>query len=196
VRSRIRQIERISEMVSTLSDPRTKVIVSDVMRSTLQRVGAHAVDRAIWHLGLGRQGTRLTGTSLKASTDRWEAEVTGFKPSTVAEAAELITQRALSAVFDIDGGETIALESLNIRWLQSSAPERERADGTVFLEWNLSEREEFRREALTHLTSGAVAYLTAFGCDRAGLAIVQIELEVRASMRRQMAGAQHEGAKP
>lgn len=194
MRSRNQQIEKLSELVSTLSSPRTKAIVSDVMRSTLQRVGAHAVDRAIWHLGLGRQGTRLTGASLQEDTDRWEAEVTGWKPSTVAEAAELITHRALSAVFDVTGGETISLESLNIRWLQSATPERERAQGTIFLEWNLAEREEFRREALTQLTSGAVAHLTAMGCDKEGLAIVQIELEVHASMRRQLPGARPSGA--
>lgn len=163
-------------------------LAAEVVRSTLQKVGAHAVDRAIWHLGIGRQGIRLTGSSLGPETDRWEAEVSGWKPSIVAEAAELIAYRALSAVFDLDGGESIALESMNIRWLQSGAV-RIQKSGTVFLEWSLAEREEFRRETLANLTSGALAYLTVIGCDEEGLGIVQIELEVRASTRRQLAGA-------
>lgn len=193
LRAKFRQIDKVSDLVSTLSSPRTKAIVADVLRSTLQRVGAHAVDRAIWHLGLGRQGTRLTGASLAEDTSRWEAEVSSWKASTVAEASELIAHRALSGVFDIAGGESIALEGLNIRWLQPLTVERDRNDGVIFLEWSLNEREDFRREALAHLSQGAVAHLTAFGCDKEGLALVQVDLEVRASLRRQIAGVKNAG---
>lgn len=161
--------------------------IPDIVRSTLQRVGAHVVDRAVWHLGLGRQGIRLTGASLAQNTDRWEAEVHGWKASIVAEASELITHRALSAVFDLSGGESVLLENMNIRWLTTGT--RAEESGKVFLEWRLSEREEFRREVLSNLTSGAVAFLTVVGCDSAGLGVVHIELEVRASTRMQLFGA-------
>lgn len=173
--------DRISQLQNTKA--------AEAMRATLQRVGAQAVDRAIWHLGLGRQGIRLTGSSLAESTDRWEAEVSGWKASIVAEAAELIAFRALSGVFDLEGGESIQLENMNIRWLQLNSA-HVTASGKIFLEWNLAEREEFRREALANLTSGAIAYLTAIGCDKDGLGIVQIELEVRALTRRQISGVQ------
>ena len=168
----------------------SKSVVADVLRTTLQRVGAHAVDRAVWHLGLGRQGIRLTGASLSESGDRWEAQVSGWKASIVAEAAEIITYRALNAVFDLEGGESIALESMNIRWLHSGSLQgRDLSEGKIFLEWSLAEREEFRRDALANLTSGALAYLTAVGCDKDGLGVVQVELEVRALTRRQISGA-------
>lgn len=178
---------------------RSSSLVAGVLRSALQRAGAHAVDRAIWHLGLGRQGIRLTGSSLGASSERWEAEVTGWKASIVAEAAELIALRALSGVFDLEGGESIALESLNIRWLRpqmsrfsskstSSAAETTNAIGKIFLEWSVAERETFRRETLSNLTSGAVTYLTIIGCDKEGLGVVHVDLEVRASTRPQISG--------
>ena len=163
--------------------------VPDIVRSTLQRVGAHAVDRAVWHLGLGRQGIRLTGASLAENTDRWEAEVHGWKASIVAEASELIAHRALSAVFDLNGGESAAIERMTIRWLPSGVRSSgDAAAGKVFLKWSLLEREEFRREVLANLTTGAVAYFTVVGCDREGLGVVHVELEVRASARLQISG--------
>ena len=171
----------------SLIQPRFQV--PDIVRTALQRVGAHAVDRAVWHLGLGRQGIRLTGASLAQNTDRWEAEVHGWKASIVAEAAELITHRALSAVFDLNGGESVAVESMTIRWLPSGVRSSGDIDsGKLFLEWSLLEREEFRREVLANLTTGAVASFTVVGCDREGLGVVHVELEVRASTRLQISG--------
>ncbi len=161
--------------------------IPEFVRTTLQRVGAHAVDRAVWHLGLGKQGIRLTGASLEKNTDRWEAQVGGWKASVVAEAAEMITHRALSAIFDLRGGEVVALESMNIRWLASGRGVN--GPGKVFLDWKQTEREEFRREVLTNLYTGAVAALTVVGCDDEGLGVVQVDLEVRASARTQISGA-------
>ena len=163
--------------------------VKRVVVGTFQRVGAQAVDRAIWYLGLGRQGVRLTGDSLKRDTERWDVEVSGWRTSAVAEAAELIVFRALETVFDLSGGESVAIETLNLRWISSSA--RGQSSGTVSLTWSLNEREQFRRESLANLTHGAVTSLTAFGSEASGLGIVQIELEVRARARRQISGAEN-----
>ncbi len=169
--------------------------VADSVRSALQRVGAQAVDRAVWHLGLGRQGVRLTGASLAQNADRWEAEVQGWKASVVAEAAELITHRALSGVFDLGGGESVLLESLAIRWLptgmrtSAGMSSAAAASGKIILEWKLSEREQFRRDVLSNLTDGAVTHLMAIGCDQNGLGVVHVELEIRASARIQISGA-------
>ncbi len=173
--------------------------VAESVRSVLQRVGAQAVDRAVWHLGLGRQGVRLTGASLAQNADRWEAEVQGWKASVVAEAAELITHRALGGVFDLAGGESVLLESLAIHWLatgvrasavsSSGSSSGAAASGKIILEWTLSEREQFRRDVLSNLTEGAVTHLMAIGCDQNGLGVVHVELEIRASARTQISGA-------
>lgn len=155
---------------------------------TLQRVGAHAVDRAVWHLGLGHQGVRLTGSSFSQTGDRWEATVGGWKSSLVAEACEFLAHRALGAIFDLEGGESVTLENMNIRWLHpgTKGPEK---PGRVFLEWKMIEREQFRRDALSNLTSGALATLTVFGRDEDELGVVEVEMQVRAHARRQIAGA-------
>lgn len=165
--------------------------LADTVRSAVQKVGAQAVDRAVWHLGLGRQGVRLTGASLAQSSERWEAEVQGWRASVVAEAAELITHRALGGVFDLDGGESVLLESMNLRWLPSAARALSGATmtGKVILEWKQADREQFRRDVLSNLTTGAVTHLMAIGCDADGLAVVHVELEVRASARTQISGA-------
>ncbi len=169
--------------------------VAESVRSALQRVGAHAVDRAVWHLGLGRQGVRLTGASLAQNADRWEAEVQGWKASVVAEAAELITHRALGVVFDLAGGESVLLESITIRWLptgvraSAGSSSGSAASGKLILEWTLSEREQFRRDVLSNLSDGSVTHLMAIGCDQNGLGVVHVELEIRASARTQIAGA-------
>lgn len=162
--------------------------VKQAVIDTFQRAGARAIDRAVWYLGLGRQGVRLTGASLRSDAERWDVEVSGWRTSVVAEAAELIVIRALQTVFDLSGGESVAIETLNLRWI--SPNQRSLASGTVSLTWSLSEREEFRRETLANLTHGAVASLTAFGSETGGLGVVQIEFEVRARARRQISGAE------
>lgn len=180
--------ERVSELRESLQAPLTKSAVTEALRTTLQRVGAHAVDRAVWHLGLGHQGIRLTGSSFSQTGDRWEAAVGGWKSAVVAEASEMLAHRALGAVFDLEGGESIALENMNIRWLHSGS-ESPSKPGQVFLEWSMGEREQFRRDALSNLTSGALAILTVIGRDEDGLGIVEVEMQVRARARRQISGA-------
>jgi len=173
--------ERVSELRESFS-------ATDALRATLQRVGAHAVDRAVWHLGLGHQGIRLTGSSFSQTGDRWEAAVGGWKSSIVAEASEMLAHRALGAVFDLEGGESITLESLNIRWLNSGSGNPGKP-GQVFLEWSMGEREQFRRDALSNLTAGALTILTVIGRDEDGLGMVEVEMQVRALARRQISGA-------
>lgn len=163
--------------------------VKQAVVETFQRVGARAIDRAVWYLGLGRQGVRLTGASLHRDAERWDVEVSGWRTSAVAEAAELIVFRALETVFDLSGGESVAVEALNLRWI--SPNHRQSASGTVSLTWSLAEREEFRRQTLANLTEGAVVSLTAFGSEAGGLGVVQIEFEVRALARRQISGAEN-----
>ena len=165
--------------------------VSGLLRAGLQRVGAHAVDQIVWHLGLGRQGIRLTESSLGSDSTHWEVEVSGWRASVVAEAAEVIVLRGLSVVFDL-AAEAVVIQSLRIDWLASSAQHRDTGrGGKIFLDWSLAEREAFRRDMLASLTSGAVTQLTVFGCDHEGLSVVQVELEVRAMARRQILGAKN-----
>lgn len=159
----------------------------------VQKVGARAIDRAVWQLGLGRGGVRLTGGFLDDSTEEWQAEIAGWSSGAVAEASELLAMRALASTFDLgSGGESAAIEGLRLRWLTDAVRSQAgrgqaAAGGTVLLAWSRAERESFRRGVLARIASGDRTELCLFGCDRVGIKIVEVEIEVHAVARARLA---------
>lgn len=167
--------------------------------STVQRLGAQAVDQAVHRLGLGRRGVRLTGDSLTADRGEWRAELSSWSSSAVSEAAELVVYRALLSVFDIGvvapGGavgrqsaaEAAWISGLVVRWLRPPyARSATGGGGHVVLYWLADEREAYRRDVLSKLTDGAKATVAVTGFDREGARVVEIEIEVHAVARAQL----------
>jgi hypothetical protein len=163
--------------------------VQTAVLASVQRVGARAVDEAVEKLGLGRFGIRLTGSSMSPSAESWEALVLSWSPSSVAEAAEVVVRRALDSFFDQGAGEWFGIESMNIRWLRNTREAAEiPAGGSVVLNWSWLEREDFRRRVLENLDQGASQPLTLTGLDASSLAVVEIDLVLRAKARAQIQG--------
>ncbi len=161
--------------------------VQAAVLASVQRVGARAVDGAVEKLGLGRFGIRLTSSSMSPSAESWEALVLTWSPSCVAEAAELVVRRGLDSFFDQGAGEWFGIESMSIRWLQNTRGSAEvPSGGSVVLNWSWLEREDFRRRVLENLDQGASQALTLTGLDAGSLAVVEIDLVLRAKARAQI----------
>lgn len=162
--------------------------------SSVQRFGAIAVDEAVEKLGIGRFGVRLARPLTGPSVENWEAFVLSWSAASIGEASELVVRRALESFFDVRADEWFGIESLNIRWLQSISPTRVTrrdqgelpAGGSVILHWSLLEREHFRRRVLEQLEGGATESLTLSGIDAGGIAVVEIDIVIRAKARAQI----------
>lgn len=152
------------------------------IRSSAQKLGALAVDRTVVLLGLGRGGVRLTEIA-GGNTDHWEAETDTWTSAAVVEACELLAGRSLLTTFDLQGGEVVAVESLNLRWL---GPQRPVGGGRLTLNWDIEEREFFRRRVLENLATGTTVELTIVGRDSNELSVVEVDLWVRARARVQL----------
>jgi hypothetical protein len=169
--------------------------IQTVVVSSTQRLGALVVDEAVEKLGLGRFGVRLSQTSLSPAAENWEVSVLSWSPASIGEATSLSIHRALEAFFDLQAGEWFGLENLNIRWLganfrqgaRSQASSLRQSGGSVLLKWTLLERENFRRRVLENLELGASEQLGLTGLDDSGIAIVEIDVVVRAKARAQIA---------
>lgn len=161
--------------------------VRTAVLTSVQRVGARAVDEAVEKLGLGRHGIRLTSASMSPSTESWEAFVLNWSPSSVAEAAELVVRRGLDSFFDQGAGEWFGIENMNIRCLRNAQTSvGVPSGGSIVLNWSWLEREDFRRRVLESLDLGASQSLTLTGLDASSLAVVEIDLVLRAKARAQI----------